>query len=265
MSNYILPEIVSCGFFNCGDEFGNLKRSPKRISKCIEIELFLENALSTFINGKEYKILKDRIIVAKEGQERHSLLPFKTVYLKISAEGELQNILCNLPDYFPAFHAEKIKELISDISLLNDEKQKNQFLIYEKMLSLIDILIKDAAIDALDGKGSFTLMHKAKKIIEDRFTEKLTTEDIASEINLSESRFRVLFGKAYGISPRQYLTNVRIANAKQIMWENIPLTLVAEKCGFGCQQYFSKIFKNETGMTPSEYKRELAKRYYCLK
>ncbi len=262
MNDYIIPEIITCGYFNCFEKFGSLKKSPERISKCIEIELFLEDGYSTFINGKELKIIKNCILLAKEGSVRYSLLPFKTAYLKISASGELQHLLNTLPDYFPAVHTEKIVEALDEIFVLYEEKDKNQLLIGSKILPLIDYLIKDANHYISDSPNAYPVMHKAKKIIENRFCEKITTADIASEVNLSESRFRFLFGKTYGISPHQYLTHVRISSAKQMMWDNTSMSEIAEKCGFGCQQYFNDIFKKETGMTPGKYKNELIRRYY---
>ncbi len=262
MQSYTLPKIISCGYFNCSEKFGDLKKSPERISKGIEIELFLEDGYSTYIDCREYKILKNHIIVAKEGSVRYSLLPFKTVYLKITAEGELKKLLNTLPNCFPAVHIEKIGEVFNDIILLYEEKQRNDLLIGSKVLSLIDFLVKDANQPDTDMPNAYPVMHKAKKVIEERFCEKITTTDIAKTVNLSESRFRFLFGKTYGISPRRYLTDVRIANAKQMLWENYSMTEIAEKCGFGCQQYFNDIFKKETGTTPKKYKNELARRYY---
>lgn len=262
MNDYILPKILKCGYFNCFEEFGNLMQSPERISKGIEIELFLEDGYSTFLNGYELKILKDHIIVAKAGSKRHSILPFKTIFLKISAEGELEKVLNNLPDYFQSIHTDKIKDTLKDIILLNEEKEKNHILIGIKILTLIDILIIDSALGNSANNKSYHIMHQAKKVIEKRYSEKITTQDIAAEINLSESRFRFLFGKVYGISPRQYLTDVRISHAKQMIWENYSMSYIAEKCGFGCQQYFNEIFKKETGTSPGKYKKELMERYH---
>ncbi len=261
MKEYILPQITSCGYFNCTEEFGDLKRSPERISKSIEIELFLEDGLSTYINGKEYKIRKNDMIIAKENSSRYSLLPFKTVFLKIQATGELKGILASLPDCFPTVRTEKIKELLDEIILLNEEKPQNDILIGAKILCLIDVLVKDADRRMLKSGAYYNAMHHAKKIMEERYAEKICVADIAKKINLSESRFRVLFGMTYGITPHRYLINIRLMHAKQMLWNAPSMSAVAEQCGFGSQQYFNEIFKKETGMTPGQYQKEVAKRY----
>ncbi len=261
MKQYVLPQITSCGYFNCTEEFGNLKRSPERISKGIEIELFLEDGESTFLNGREYRILKNHVIIAKENSRRYSLLPFKTVFLKIKATDELKAVLDALPDYFHATRTDRIKELLDEIILLNEQKNKNALMVGAKVLMLIDILIKDTSRNALENSMYYPSMHRAKKIIEERYAEKISAEDIAKEVNLSESRFRFLFGKTYGITPHQYLTDIRITHAKQMLWGNASMGEIAERCGFGSQQYFNDCFKKETGITPGQYKKDFARRY----
>ncbi len=262
MSDYILPTITRCGYFNCREEFGDLAYSPERTVRGIEIELFLEDGDATFMDGKEYKIRKNHIIVAKEGSVRYSHLPFKTVYVKLAVTGALLDVFRGLPDYFRAIRVEKLKETMNNIIRLNEESSKNPFLLGAELLYLVDLLVKDAAHMGNESAIAYPLMHKAKKYIEEHFSEKLTTADVAKTVNLSESRFRFLFGKTYDISPRQYLTNVRISIARQLLWEELSMAEIAERCGFGCQQYFSDIFKKETGISPKKYRDELSKRYY---
>ena len=86
--------------------------------------------------------------------------------------------------------------------------------------------------------------------------------DIAESVDLSESRFRVLFAAVYGISPHKYLTDVRISAAKEMLWNTeIPLLEIAEKCGFGSQQYLTDTFKKSVGISPGKYRVKFAKKY----
>ena len=53
-----------------------------------------------------------------------------------------------------------------------------------------------------------------------------------------------------------------IENAKKLLWNSdIPICEVAEKSGFGCQQYLNKVFKKETGMTPVSYRKAFQQNY----
>ncbi|MBQ1933541.1 MAG: helix-turn-helix transcriptional regulator, partial [Clostridia bacterium] len=52
-----------------------------------------------------------------------------------------------------------------------------------------------------------------------------------------------------------YITELRITNAKDLLSVGtMPAGEIAEKCGFASQYYFSRIFRKNTGVTPSEYR-----------
>ncbi len=262
MKNITIPAIITCGYFDCFHKFGNLKQSPKRIASGIEIELYLEDGYSTYMYGTEFPILKNHIFITRAGAQRYSLLPFKTVFLKITATDELEDILNNLPCCFPAIHVGQMIELFNDIILLHEQKGTNQLLIGAKILMLIDLLRTDALSSKNSSSATYSLMHEAKKFMEKNLSKKISSEDIAACINLSESRFRFLFKNTYGISAHQHLINLRILAAKRMLWDNTySMSEIAEQCGFGCQQYFNEIFKRETGISPGKYKTSFERKY----
>lgn len=262
MKNITLPQIITCGYFDCIHKFGSLKQSPKRTASGIEIELYLEDGYSTFINGQEFPILKNHIIISKAGSERHSILPFKTVFLKLNASGKIADILNNLPCFFPATHIGQMIDLFNDIILLHEELNSKDLLLGAKILMLIDLLKQDATINNNTDSKVYSLMHQAKKYMKENFSSEISTEDIATSVNLSESRFRFLFKKTYGITSHQHLINLRISAAKQMLWDsNYSMSEIATQCGFGSQQYFSDTFKRETGLSPSKYKNCFERKY----
>ena len=94
-----------------------------------------------------------------------------------------------------------------------------------------------------------------------RFSRKKLS-DIAEAVHLSPIHFHNIFTEGAGISPHKYLINCRIENAKKLLWDTeIPISDVAEKSGFGCQQYLNKIFKSETGLTPATYRKNFQDNY----
>lgn len=261
MNSIILPTAVICGYYDCS-EFGALKISPERTAKSFEIEYYLEDGLETYLNGEKIPILADRILIAKPGDIRYSRLPFKTVFLKFGADGELAKSLLNCPTYFTALHKKQILELLHEIIVLNEREEKEPLLFAGKLLTLISIITNDAKYEQRGQGVNRRLMHRAKKYIEEHFSEHISTTDAAKSVDLSESRFRVLFTAVYGISPHKYLTDVRIANAKEMLWNTeIPITEIAEKCGFGSQQYLTDTFKKSVGVSPGKYRVRFAKKY----
>jgi len=85
-------------------------------------------------------------------------------------------------------------------------------------------------------------------------------EEIALKHNFSPSYFRKQFKRATGLSPLEYLTELRIGHACQmLLWERSGIEEVAQSCGFQSLSYFGKIFKRKTGQSPTEYKKNNVK------
>lgn len=82
----------------------------------------------------------------------------------------------------------------------------------------------------------------------------LTVAKLSQTVNLSEPYFRKLFKEAYGTSPRQYLLELRIRQAKQLLSEKaLTVTAISEACGFASVYHFCRAFKRAAGLTPTEY------------
>ncbi len=80
-------------------------------------------------------------------------------------------------------------------------------------------------------------------------------EELAEELQVTKNHLIRQFTEFTGISPGKYLILVRITHAKSLLLSPTatPLELIAGACGYSCANYFSKAFKKETGMTPSQY------------
>ena len=77
---------------------------------------------------------------------------------------------------------------------------------------------------------------------------------LAAQAKISEVYFRRLFREAYGVTPKQYVLDMRIRQAKALLSENASsVTAIAETCGFSSVYYFCRAFKDQTGQTPTEY------------
>ncbi len=97
-----------------------------------------------------------------------------------------------------------------------------------------------------------------KKTIESHFAEKLMLESFAQQHHVSVGFLSTQFSNHFGISYQDYLAKIRIENGKEMLKENkYTINQISELCGFSNQHYFSKVFKNKTGLTPSEYKMQI--------
>ena len=97
---------------------------------------------------------------------------------------------------------------------------------------------------------------KAKRFIEENYADQNTTlTTVAQAVALSPNHFSTIFSQECKTTFIEYLTNVRIENAKRLIREtDMKGYDIAYECGFSDPHYFSYIFKKNTGMSPREYK-----------
>lgn len=100
------------------------------------------------------------------------------------------------------------------------------------------------------------IVEAALNIITEEYAFLEGVPDLAERVEVSVGYLTRLFQKFVGVSPGRYLTQFRIAHAKQFLLENeMPISMVADLCGFSSANYFSKVFRQEVGISPSEYLR----------
>ncbi len=99
------------------------------------------------------------------------------------------------------------------------------------------------------------LSEKIKEYINDNFsTPNLSMAEIAKELGYEKKYLSAVFKEQKGVTFTEYLRNVRIKHAAFLFEEGIEsVKSVALLSGFSDALYFSKIFKNETGISPTDY------------
>lgn len=101
---------------------------------------------------------------------------------------------------------------------------------------------------------------QAKLYVDGNFSEKIDLENIADEAFFSKFHFIRLFKKAYGKTPHQYLTYVRIEKAQQLLQTDASIAEVCNEVGFDSISSFTGLFKRTTGLTPSVYQERQLKK-----
>lgn len=101
-------------------------------------------------------------------------------------------------------------------------------------------------------------LYRALKYIEHHISDpELTNSLIAQNSHISEVYFRKLFSEKYNISPKQYILDIRIQKAKQLLTDpSYSVSSISELCGFSSVYTFSRCFKEKTGISPTEYARQ---------
>ncbi len=102
------------------------------------------------------------------------------------------------------------------------------------------------------------LIHRAVTRIRTGYANLYGIEELADELGVTKSHLVRVFHAALGVTPGQYLTDVRIETARQLLLQGNTLEVVATLCGFSGANYLCKVFRKRTGQTPVEYRRAMA-------
>lgn len=90
------------------------------------------------------------------------------------------------------------------------------------------------------------------------FFEKTCLCDAVKLSGLTSRRFGELFKSNFDMTPNRYIVTRKVERAKELLHtEGLSLCEVSAICGFSDVYYFSKTFKNETGVSPSRWKSRL--------
>ncbi len=95
-------------------------------------------------------------------------------------------------------------------------------------------------------------------LMEENISKELTIEDICRHTNYGKSQICEIFKSATGKTIMQYFTELKINQAKMLMREKrLNNTQISDSLGFSSPQYFTRVFKQTTSMSPGEYKKSI--------
>jgi AraC-like DNA-binding protein len=101
---------------------------------------------------------------------------------------------------------------------------------------------------------------QSKLFIDKNFAGNINLKDLSGKAFFSKFHFIRLFKKNYGRTPYQYLTEVRIVNAKKFLKSGMPVIDVCVSVGFDSVTSFTRLFKKITGSTPAAFKKSSNKK-----
>lgn len=125
---------------------------------------------------------------------------------------------------------------------------------------LIDLYSQEMVYKMLHMKGINNILqreannpiNKSIEIMKNNILEKITISDIASDLNMSVSNFSFKFKNIVGITPNNYLRNLKLTEAEKLI-KRKSVTQVASDLGYDNISHFINLFKKNYGLTPKQY------------
>jgi two-component system response regulator YesN len=103
------------------------------------------------------------------------------------------------------------------------------------------------------------LIRKAKEYLEHHYANpELSLNEVAAQANLSASHFSVVFSQETDQTFKEYLTEIRINKAKELLrMTSLRSADIAYQVGYNDPHYFSSVFKKNTGLSPMEFRSQI--------
>ena len=99
--------------------------------------------------------------------------------------------------------------------------------------------------------------YKAADFANRHYTSNLNIQIMAGRLYIPRARLAKLFRKYAGIGLNEYINTLRIRHANELLMAGSPVTQAAIESGFQSIRTFNQVYKDQTGMTPTEYIRSL--------
>lgn len=115
----------------------------------------------------------------------------------------------------------------------------------------IDQLVRDHYLP----QHLYVQVRQSKAFMKQYLAEKIELKAISSEAYMSRFHYIRTFRKVYGISPRQFLKDLRLNKAKELLKQGLEVARVCEEVGYDSITTFTNNFKKATGHSPKEYLR----------
>ena len=181
---------------------------------------------------------------------------FRYIYFRGGSSEEYYRLLAGERGYFvrPARSVEVQSAVQSIFALVTDTTYDEHRISAQLYRILAELAVQDGRKESVQN----TAVLRAIAFMEHHFSEKLSIEQIADQVNLSEYYFSRLFRRCTSMSPHAYLVNLRITMARQLLSvSQKSVERVAEECGFHSTTNFIRSFREHVGCTPKQFRRAI--------
>lgn len=155
----------------------------------------------------------------------------------------------NHPDYSQAF-----SRIISELQLQKEFYEESAALIFMQLIMGIGRCMNET--DLINGSASVVEIDLACEYFHEHYQENINIEDYIESRGMSASWFFRKFKEKMGVSPLQYILEIRLDNAKQLLRAaDYSINEIATIVGYDNALYFSRLFRKHVGVPPREYRR----------
>ncbi|MDO4322387.1 MAG: response regulator [Lachnospiraceae bacterium] len=198
----------------------------------------------------------------KENQEEYFLARVESWLKELSGKNELNQEILKLfrMDMLQLMYAVlKHTEVQAYRLLVNDTGER----LYERavrsvedMMEFVRYLTQITRHYLSFMKAPEPVAEQIKAFLDENYTKEITRTDLAEIVYLNPDYISRLFKKEMGVSISSYLLKKRVDTAKELLEDtSMPINVISMYVGYNNFSYFTKVFRENTGMSPNEYRK----------
>lgn len=161
-------------------------------------------------------------------------------------------VRCCMAVYYTAKESGKVTENVSTQDIMN---QIMQAAAWEEIEGAFRQFFENLKFQREDETTSL-LVQRAGQLIQEYYNQGITLEEIARKLRVSEEHLSAQFKKETGKTFTETIRGYRIEKVKELLLKStLKLNQIADLAGYADPKYMSKVFKDEVGVTPAEYRK----------
>lgn len=126
----------------------------------------------------------------------------------------------------------------------------------DELLEIIQRLEKRLKNENKSNTETHNCIIQAMDIIKNESSTYFTASEIANRVHMSRSYFSTCFKQITGNTFNEYVRSEKMKLAQELLKTDTSILEVARSIGFSNEKYFSTLFKNQMGISPSEYRKQ---------
>ncbi len=226
----------------------------------VEVMYIRSGSMRHYINFKEYDLSAGDVIFVFPGQiHSHEATTAENFVLLFPKNLPVfDGVFCNMMPETPIIKA--AVDIEADVLFCEAVNSNNESVPYSKgvvqgYISLIlGRLLPKLKLLPADIKSA-SIEQKLIEYCSSHYKEQISLSSVAGALGYSATHLSHLFADKFKIGFSQFISTMRVEDAKKMLRGDTKITQIALDCGFGSMRNFNRVFKEHTGKTPSEYKK----------
>ena len=148
---------------------------------------------------------------------------------------------------------DRVEAIFEKISRYENDGEYAEWMLTSCIIELLVFLNKYTVEKTFQAVGVMSL---AMEYINENIQRDISIDEICAAVHMSKYHFCRQFKKITGTTVMNYIKKTRVIMAKNMLInESLSVAEISNRCGFSSISYFSRIFKEETGVSPLKYKK----------